>query len=230
MDSNIAAAVAGLTSAIVAMVSAGYLARGARNSTDRAEASYRRLLRADIGGVQIDLEEPTEEPARQSEAGEQPPEKAYPDLDAGPVLKVSPATTTPDPKLTLAKLPIDYHAQVLAQSRQSFALSLGAAIAGFLVIAIGVVLAFVGTVPTTVATMAGGVIAEAVAALFFTQSNKARSLMAGQLEGFRQSEETGRQAAERLTLINMVAEQQTKDELIAKTVLALAATHNQVDG
>ncbi|SDC45699.1 hypothetical protein SAMN05421872_102334 [Nocardioides lianchengensis] len=111
---------------------------------------------------------------------------------------------------------------MLAQSRQSFILSVGAAVVGFLVITIGVILAFVGTAPATIATMAGGVIAEAVAALFFTQSNRARSVMAGQLEGFREADEVSRQATERRDLIEMVRSPEKRDDLLVETVLMLA--------
>jgi len=213
MSIDLLSAIISLVVGAVAAVFTWTLSFIFRRSTDRAEASYRELM---IGVLQD---------SGSVESGEGIPPGPRTNDDSLPVDSTAhPACSrVDDTPARLAALPIDYHAQVLAQSKQSFLLSLTAAIGGFVVIALGVVLAFVGTVPTTVATMAGGVVAEGVAALFFTQSNRARSLMAGQLEGFRDLEEVIRQASERLTLIEMVSDEKARDKLISETVLALVA-------
>lgn len=73
---------------------------------------------------------------------------------------------------------VQYHAQSLAQSRISFWFSIGAAAFGFLVIVIGVVTLFMGISTTpSYASIGAGVIIDAISALFFTQSNRARRLM-----------------------------------------------------
>ncbi|WP_139175422.1 TRADD-N-associated membrane domain-containing protein [Nocardioides lianchengensis] len=207
-------------------VASTQLLRTVRRSTDKAEANYRQSLRITYG-PKVVFEElraaseaaPAQLEVINGEADPLPHGKTPPKLDGEPSLNPPEAN---DHRARLAALPIDYHAQVLAQSRQSFILSVGAAVVGFLVITIGVILAFVGTAPATIATMAGGVIAEAVAALFFTQSNRARSVMAGQLEGFREADEVSRQATERRDLIEMVRSPEKRDDLLVETVLMLA--------
>jgi hypothetical protein len=73
---------------------------------------------------------------------------------------------------------VQYHAQSLAQSRISFWFSIGAARFGFLVIILGVATLFFGISTTpSYASISAGVIIDAVAALFFTQSNRARKQM-----------------------------------------------------
>lgn len=127
-----------------------------------------------------------------------------------------------DPEHQLAALPAEYHSQVLAQSRQSFIFSIGAAVVGLFVIVVAILLVLSGHGATGVTSMIGGAISETVPVLFFSQSNKARKLMAGQLDGFRAAAETAREARERRELIQMVKDPIKRDELIAETVLVLA--------
>jgi hypothetical protein len=73
-----------------------------------------------------------------------------------------------------------YHTQGLAQSRQSFRFSLVFASLGFLIIAGAVVNAVVqdtGIGGANAVSLLGGAVIEAVSALFFVQSNRARVLM-----------------------------------------------------
>lgn len=199
------AQIASAGAALLATVGARFLISTWRNSVDSAEQRYRKTL-TDVYYTYDPL--PLRTPASGSQA-------------ESPIKERAPASSEDESRSRLAALPIDYHAQVLAQSRQTFILSMGAAVVGFLVIAVGVLLAFVGSTTTTVATMAGGVVAEAVAALFFSQSNRTRNTMAKQLEGFRESDEIARQSTERRALIDMIGDDAKRDDLIAKAVLAL---------
>jgi hypothetical protein len=73
---------------------------------------------------------------------------------------------------------IQYHANSLAQSQISFNFSIGAASLGFLVIILGVVLVLFNSVSSaSYLSIASGAIIDAVAALFFVQSNQARKSM-----------------------------------------------------
>jgi len=64
-----------------------------------------------------------------------------------------------------------YHAQGLFQSKLSFNFSIGAAVVGFGVILLGILNG------TNYSAIASGIVIDAVAALFFVQSNKSRALM-----------------------------------------------------
>lgn len=188
---------------------AGLATAVSRRSTDRAEERYRKSLDADL----VSLFEAT--------LGDHEGV-----VDADIVVDNTPADTPhhrleDEARRRMAALPIDYHAQVLAQSRQSFIFSIGAAVVGFLIIALSILLVLGDQVAPGIASMVGAAIAEAVAALFFRQSNQARALMSGQLEGFRAAEEVDRQARERKELIQLVEDSPTRDELITQTVLRL---------
>jgi hypothetical protein len=73
----------------------------------------------------------------------------------------------------------EYHAQGLAQSRTSFRFSIFFASLGFAVILATVVFAIGSHEPTagTTVSLISGAIVEAIAGLFFVQSNRARELM-----------------------------------------------------
>lgn len=216
---NLGAALAGLTA--VVLVSA------LKRQADHAESRY-----------QIDLVR-VYEAARGDDAGlsdEGQTELTSPDTEPRTVpgtspsrMKVGESRITParhledDQEKRIAGLPIQYHAQVLGQAQTSFLFSIGAAVIGFLILAIAIALVLGGRVAPGLATMVASVIAEVVPALFFTQSNRARKLVAGQLDGFRADAEIGRQARERRELIELVRDPDSRDKLIAETVLKLAA-------
>lgn len=200
--------------------------RSFQRSSDQAEVRYRNdlvrrfeaALTDDVGltdSVAIQLIRPGTPPKTEHVAT--PPKGSH--QTAPTVPKTS---AEEDAERRMASLPVEYHAQVLAQSRTSFAFSIGAALVGFLILAVAIVLVLTGHVKPGLATMVGSVIAEAVPALFFTQSNRARKLMAGQLEGFRTDAETSRQARERRDLIELVSDPVARDNLISETVLVLA--------
>jgi hypothetical protein len=99
---------------------------------------------------------------------------------------------------------VQYHAQSLAQSRKSFWFSIGAATFGFLVIVLGVTTLFFGVYPTpSYASIGAGIIIDAVAALFFTQSNRARKQMTEFFDKLRRD----RQFNESLRLCNSITDE-----------------------
>jgi hypothetical protein len=73
----------------------------------------------------------------------------------------------------------EYHSRGLAQSTQSFWFSLLAATLGFIVIILAIVLAIFRPqdIGVAIVQLASGTVIEAVSALFFVQSNKARELL-----------------------------------------------------
>lgn len=127
-----------------------------------------------------------------------------------------------------------YHAQGLRQSQVSFFFSIGAAIFGFLVIMYGVFSVFGSTRIILEAQMPGGIadkpsetvttqailsivsgiVIDAVAALFFMQSNKARLLMSEFFDRLR----VDRKLEEALTLISNIKD----DQISARTQALLA--------
>lgn len=122
----------------------------------------------------------------------------------------------------------EYHAQGLAQSRVSFWFSLTFASIGFAVIALGVGIVLQREEPTggslmqvvsgagkPALTIISGTIIDAVAALFFVQSNKARQLMTEFFDKLRMD----RKLDEALKLAEQIPEPLVSSRL--KAVLAL---------
>ena len=119
----------------------------------------------------------------------------------------------------------EYHAQGLAQSRISFWFSLTFASIGFAVIALAVGL-FLETAPTgsgwmdnagkPVFTLVSGTVIDAVAALFFVQSNKARQLMTEFFDKLR----TDRKLDESLKLAETIS-----DSIVSSRLKAILALH-----
>jgi hypothetical protein len=106
----------------------------------------------------------------------------------------------------------EYHAQGLSQSRVSFWFSLVFAALGFMIIAIAVGLflqtptapgaSFGDNIGKPAFTLVAGTIVDAVAALFFVQSNKARQLMTDFFDKLR----VDRKLDEALSLIGAIRE------------------------
>lgn len=209
MDLNAEVATS-LVAAAATVGVAGIAASVARRSTDQAEARYRKSLDSNLVSAF--------ESALRRDDG---------DIVEAEIVESEPAEATvhrveDEARRRLAALPVDYHAQVLAQSRQSFIFSLGAAVVGFFIVAVSIMLVLADQIAPGIASMVGAVLAEVVAALFFQQSNRARALMSGQLDGFRQAEEADRRSRERRDLIELVVDTPTRDDLITQTVLRLA--------
>lgn len=83
----------------------------------------------------------------------------------------------------------EYHARGLAQSVQSFWFSLISAALGFLVIVSTIIYTMVGVNPEisiSVIQLVSGAVIEAVSALFFVQSNKARELLVAFFDKLRE--------------------------------------------
>ena len=122
----------------------------------------------------------------------------------------------------------EYHAQGLAQSKISFWFSLVFASLGFLVIvsaifAIDADVSIAGQGRTFVSLVAGTII-DAVAALFFVQSNKARQLMVDFFDRLRND----RKLDESLKLALNISDENLKSRLHA--VLALKFCRYKIDG
>jgi hypothetical protein len=130
----------------------------------------------------------------------------------------------------------EYHAQGLAQSRVSFWFSLTFASIGFAVIALGVGIVLQREEPSgesmlqTIAgagkpalTIISGTIIDAVAALFFVQSNKARQLMTEFFDKLR----TDRKLDEALRLADAITDPNISGRL--KALLALHFVDVKVD-
>jgi hypothetical protein len=97
---------------------------------------------------------------------------------------------TEDPREREFALMREYHAQGLAQSRLSFRLSLVFASLGFVVILLAVANSFANhyepfSQATNLVSLTAGSVTEAVSALFFVQSNRARALMVGFFDRLR---------------------------------------------
>jgi len=111
----------------------------------------------------------------------------------------------------------EYYVQGLSQSRVSFRASLVAAIAGFVLI-IGAVVASLlklAAIDSVAVGLIAGTITEAVAALFFVQSNKSRSLMQDMHSRLRKDERANRQYFKALELVTEIRDQDKQDELKA---------------
>jgi len=110
-----------------------------------------------------------------------------------------------------------YHAQGLDQSKISFWFSLGFASLGFLVIIMGVFLLLGESAQAAKApfTLASGTIIDAVAALFFIQSNRARRLMTEFFDRLR----IDRKLDESLRLAKEIEDENI--QAVLKSILAL---------
>ena len=111
---------------------------------------------------------------------------------------------------------IQYHANSLAQSKISFKFSIGAATFGFFVIVIGVGIVLLD--PNSSASylsVASGAIIDAVAALFFVQSNQARRSMTEFFDKLR----VDRQFNESLRLCESIPDAKVQSMLKAQLAL-----------
>jgi hypothetical protein len=119
-----------------------------------------------------------------------------------------------------------YHKEGLAQSRQSFRFSLIFASLGFLIIAGAVINAVVqdtGVAGANSVSLLGGAVIEAVATLFFVQSNKARLLM----EQFFDRLRADRALDEALRLSDEIPSDLVKSRL--KTALAFTLAESEAE-
>lgn len=114
----------------------------------------------------------------------------------------------------------EYYTQGISQSRISFVASLVAASAGFVLILVGCARALVdpdlstSVVASTVPILAGA-ITEAIAALFFTQANRARVLMSDMHEKLRVDKKNDREFEKAMKLLDQIKADEARDELKA---------------
>jgi len=114
---------------------------------------------------------------------------------------------------------IRYHANSLAQSQLSFRFSIAAACAGFFIIVLGAgQLYFVKDSQGPILTLAAGTIIDAVAALFFTQSNQARKSMTEFFDKLR----LDRQFNESLRICESIEDAKMQSEIKAQLCLYFA--------
>jgi hypothetical protein len=114
---------------------------------------------------------------------------------------------------------IQYHSNSLAQSQLSFRFSIAAACAGFLIIILGAIqLYFVKEAQGPILTLVAGTIIDAVAALFFTQSNQARKSMTEFFDKLR----LDRQFNESLRLCESISDVKMQSEIKAQLCLYFA--------
>ncbi|HEX8650279.1 MAG TPA: hypothetical protein VF708_05530 [Pyrinomonadaceae bacterium] len=114
---------------------------------------------------------------------------------------------------------IKYHKNSLGQSHISFWFSIGAATFGFIVILIGIVSVIFGSsLSSALINILSGAIIDAVAALFFAQSNQARRLMTDFFDKLR----SDRQFNESLRLCEAIPDPQVKSMLMAQLSLFFA--------
>lgn len=112
-----------------------------------------------------------------------------------------------------ALLNLDYHAQSLGQNKTMFNISLAGAMLGFGVIITGVILALLGMTDAAILGTVSGVVMEAVAGLFFRESNRARSLMRDFFDSLRVDIKNERDLRTALTLVDQVETPATRDAL-----------------
>ncbi len=117
----------------------------------------------------------------------------------------------------------EYHAQGLAQSKTSFQFSIFFASLGFLVIVVAVAFSITSTreswAGTTVSLIAGAIV-EAVAGLFFVQSNRARSLMVAFFDRLR----TDRNLRDALGLAENIDDEDLRSRLQTQLALSMAGS------
>lgn len=123
---------------------------------------------------------------------------------------------------------IQYHVLSLAQSRISFWFSIGAGTLGFCVILIGAIAAILGgSIYYAIIPVISGAIIDAVAVLFFTQSNQARRLMTVFFDKLRED----RKFNESLRLCNSISDITVQSNLKAHLSLFFAGIpHNEISG
>jgi hypothetical protein len=119
------------------------------------------------------------------------------------------------------RLSKDYHQQGLAQSRISFWFSLIFASLGFLLIAVSVIPSKDPVHQQTWIGIVSGTIIDAVSALFFVQSNRAREQMAAFFDKLRADQKL----LDALRLCNEIADSELKSRLQTVLALSLSDTH-----
>lgn len=128
----------------------------------------------------------------------------------------------------------EYHAQGLAQSKISFWVSLVFAAFGFAIIALSVH-SYLSDVQSTqennvaamgkpIFSLISGTVIEAVAGLFFVQSNRSRELMVAFFDKLR----TDRKLDESLKLVESISDENVSNRL--KAMLAISYSEIPVDG
>ncbi len=111
---------------------------------------------------------------------------------------------------------IQYHANSLSQSKISFGFSLGAATLGFVIIIVGVMsILLSNTNSVSYLTIVSGAIIDAVASLFFVQSNQARKSMTEFFDKLR----LDRQFNESLRLCDSIPDPKIQSMLKAQLAL-----------
>lgn len=112
----------------------------------------------------------------------------------------------------------EYYVQGLSQSKVSFATSLVAATLGFVLIVGSAVMALLPmtSVNSAVVGLIAGAITEAVAALFFVQTNRSRALMQSMHGRLRKDNRVDRQYHKSLELIEQIRDPDIQDELRAE--------------
>lgn len=122
------------------------------------------------------------------------------------------------------KQTVEYHAISMRQSRISFWFSIGAASVGFFIILMGSALALGGVQSATaVITIISGIVIDAVAALFFVQSNQARRLMTDFFDKLRDD----RKFNESLRLCESIELPETKANIKANLSLYFAGVTSE---
>jgi hypothetical protein len=117
----------------------------------------------------------------------------------------------------------EYHARGLTQSRTSFRFSILFAALGFMVIAVAVVFAMTDEDAATAATavpLVAGAIVEAVAGLFFVQSNRASKLMMTFFDSLR----SDRKLRDALDLAGNIEDERLRARLQTQLALSMAGT------
>ncbi|NEA32021.1 hypothetical protein [Streptomyces sp. SID13031] len=110
-----------------------------------------------------------------------------------------------------------YHNQGLSQSRVSFGFSITLGVLGFAIIAYAVL-----TKSPEIGAYVSGVVTEAVAALFFTQSNQSRELMARFFDKLRDD----RRLEEALALADGISDSRLKSTLQALLAMQLIGSEH----
>lgn len=135
------------------------------------------------------------------------------DAASSPASSVFPAAEDADTSLLR-----EYYTQGISQSKVSFVASLVAASLGFLLIVVACLRAIFPAPGADVAlgsvvTLVAGALVEAVAALFFTQSNRARVLMSDMHDRLRTDRKADREFDKAMSLVEEVSTPVIKDQL-----------------
>lgn len=116
----------------------------------------------------------------------------------------------------------EYHSRSLAQSQLSFTFAIGAAVVGFILIAVAVITVAIGGFDSAGSAgiqLVAGVVVEAVSALFFSMSNRSRALLADFFDKLR----ADRQFDEALRLADEIP---TEDPVRSRLHAALALEYS----